>query len=35
MGSYGLRGDTLLSVDIVIADGQLLQAGAGENPDRC
>jgi FAD/FMN-containing dehydrogenase len=34
MGSDALRGDTLLSVDIVTADGKLLKAGAGENPDR-
>ena len=35
MGSYGLSCDKLLSVDIVTADGKLLKAGAGENPDRC
>ena len=35
MGSYGLRGDTLLSADSVTADGKLLQAGAGEHPNRC
>jgi FAD/FMN-containing dehydrogenase len=34
MGSYGLSCDKLLSVDIVTADGKLLKAGAGENPDR-
>jgi FAD/FMN-containing dehydrogenase len=34
MGSYGLSSDKLLSVDIVTADRKLLQAGAGENPDR-
>ena len=34
MGSYSLSGDKLLSVDIVTADGKLLKAGAGENPDR-
>ena len=34
MGSYGLRCDTLLSVDIVTADGKLLKASAGEHPDR-
>jgi FAD/FMN-containing dehydrogenase len=34
MGSYGLSCDKLLSVDIVTADGQLLKAGASENPDR-
>jgi FAD/FMN-containing dehydrogenase len=35
MGSYGLSCDTLLSVDIVTADGKRLNAGAGEHPDRC
>src|SRR4030095_12521277 len=34
MGSYGLSSDKLLSVDIVHAHRELLQAGAGENPDR-
>jgi FAD/FMN-containing dehydrogenase len=34
MGSYGLSCDKLLSVDIVTADGKLLKASAGENPDR-
>ena len=34
MGSYGLSCDKLLSFDIVTADGKLLKAGAGENPDR-
>jgi FAD/FMN-containing dehydrogenase len=34
MGSYGLSCDKRLSVDIVTADGKLLKAGAGENPDR-
>jgi hypothetical protein len=34
MGSYGLRCDKFLSVDSVTADGKLLKAGAGENPDR-
>ena len=34
MGSYGLSCDKLLSVDILTADGKLLKAGAGENPDR-
>ena len=34
MGSYGLSCEKLLSVDIVTADGKLLKAGAGENPDR-
>ena len=34
MGSYGLSCDKLLSVDIVTADGKLLTASAGENPER-
>jgi FAD/FMN-containing dehydrogenase len=33
MGSYGLSCDKLLSVDIITADGKLLKASAGENPD--
>jgi hypothetical protein len=32
MGAYGLRCDTLLSVDSVTADGKLLKASAGEHP---
>ena len=34
MGSYGLRCDQLLSVDIVTADGKPLKASAGEHPNR-
>jgi FAD/FMN-containing dehydrogenase len=33
-GSYGLSCAKLLSVDIVTADGKLLKASAGKNPDR-
>ena len=33
MGQHGLSCDNLLSVDIVTADGRLLQASAAENPD--
>jgi hypothetical protein len=33
MGKYGLTIDNLLSVDIVIADGQLKRASATEHPD--
>jgi FAD/FMN-containing dehydrogenase len=33
MGKHGLSCDSLLSADIVIADGQLLTASADENPD--
>jgi FAD/FMN-containing dehydrogenase len=32
-GKYGMTIDNLLSVDIVTADGQLLTASAGQNPD--
>ena len=34
MGSYGLRCDQLLSVDIGTADGKPLKASAGEHPNR-
>ena len=33
MGKYGLTVDSLLSVDLVTADGQMLTTSAGEHPD--
>ena len=33
MGKYGLSCDNLLAVDVVTADGQLIQASAAKNPD--
>ena len=33
MGKYGLALDNLLSVELVTAEGQVLRAGAEENPD--